>query len=453
MRSLRGRLTLGVTLVLAVVLGVSGTIVARYVDDTERDALDDRLTRTAELSQDEAVAAIDQQLPEGDSRLDAVLTATNTSLRLVLDDTVLLETGRRLPAHEAQTGVRSFTLDGTRYRAYVVELRETGLGGLVKLEVTTSLEPVERRLDRLERRLLYGGLAALLIGALGTWVATTLALRPLGRLRRVTATIAEEEDLTRTVPAGGPREISSLARSFNGMLGRLARSAADRRRALDATRRFAADAGHELRTPLTSVQATLSSLARHPELDAERRTAMMQDALAEQRRLVDLLDGLQALARGDAEPGEHTDVDLTEVIEAAVAEQPSARIETDLPDAPVVVRGWDPGLRMLVGNLVANAVRHGRQGRVEVALTDGPSPQLIVDDDGPGIPAQDRARIFEPFTRLGGAAGTGSGLGLALVAQQAGRHRADVSVEDSPLGGSRFVVTFTAPRTPPRARD
>jgi signal transduction histidine kinase len=147
-------------------------------------------------------------------------------------------------------------------------------------------------------------------------------------------------------------------------------------------------------------------------------------------------------------------VDLTELVEAAVAEQAAGnRIETDLPDSAVVVRGWDPGLRMLVGNLVANAVRHGGpDGRVEVAVTDGPAPRLTVDDDGPGIPAEDRERIFEPFTRLDGAAGTGSGLGLALVAQQAGRHGADVSVEDSPLGGSRFVVTFSAPRTPRRAR-
>jgi len=443
-RSLRGRLTLGVTLVLAAVLGVSGTIVARYVDDSERDALDDRLQRTAELSQATAIAAIDQQLPEGDRRLDAVLSATSTSLRLLLGDTVLLETGRRLPRHDARVGFHDVRLGETRYRSYVVELRDAGLGGLVRLEVTASLEPLERRLDRLDRRLTYLGLAALLLGALGTWLTTTLALRPLGRLRRVTTTIAEEEDLTRTVPADGPAEISAVARSFNGMLGRLARSAGDRRRALDATRRFAADAGHELRTPLTSVQAALSTLARHPELDPERRTALAQDALAEQRRLVDLLDGLQALARGDAAPGEDTDVDLADVVEAVVAEQADVPIETSLPDVPVVVSGWDAGLRMLVGNLVQNAVRHGgADGRVRVALSDGPRPCLIVDDAGPGIPAEDRGRIFEPFTRLD-TTGTGSGLGLALVAQQAGRHGAEVQVDDSPLGGARFAVTFPA---------
>jgi signal transduction histidine kinase len=190
------------------------------------------------------------------------------------------------------------------------------------------------------------------------------------------------------------------------------------------------------------VQATLSSLARHPELEPERRTAMAEDALAEQRRLVDLLDGLQALARGDAAPGDDADVDLAEVVEAVVAEHPGAPIETDVPDDPVLVRGWDAGLRMMVGNLVQNAVRHGGAGgRIEVALADGPSPRVSVDDAGPGIPEDARGRIFEPFTRLDTTT-AGSGLGLALVAQQARRHGAEVSVEDSPLGGSRFVVTF-----------
>jgi two-component system sensor histidine kinase PrrB len=454
MRSLRGRLTLGVMLVLAVLLAVSGRIVADYYQDSERDALDDRLERTAELSQATAVAAIEQQLPEGDRRLDAVLSATATSVRLLLGDTVLLAAGRKLPQHEARPGLRTVTLDGKHYRTYVAEIRSAGLGGLVKLEVTADPAPLEHRVDKLNHRLIYIGLAGLLVAGLGTWLTADLALRPLRRLRRTTTTIAADADLSHRVPEDdGPAEIRSLARSFNGMLGRLSRSATDRRRALDATRRFAADAGHELRTPLTSVQATLSTLARHPELDAERRKGMLDDALNEQRRLVDLLDGLQALARGDAAPGEDTDVDLTELVAEATAEHAGAQLHTDLPDGPVLVRGWDAGLRMLVGNLVQNAVRHGGAGgRVEVALTDGPVPRLTVDDQGPGIPEDERERIFEPFTRLDGVTSPGSGLGLALVAQQAERHGADVAIEESPLGGSRFSVTFPARRTPPPTR-
>jgi signal transduction histidine kinase len=190
------------------------------------------------------------------------------------------------------------------------------------------------------------------------------------------------------------------------------------------------------------VQATLSALARHPELDADRRTAMATDALSEQRRLVDLLDGLQALARGDAETAADSDVDLAEVVAEAVAREGGGEVDADVPETPVVVRGWDAGLRVLASNLIRNAVIHG--GHVNVALTNGPAPVLTVDDDGPGIPAADRERIFEPFTRLDGGERPGSGLGLALVAQQARHHGAEVEVGESPLGGARFVVKFPA---------
>ena len=136
-------------------------------------------------------------------------------------------------------------------------------------------------------------------------------LRPLRRLRAAAAGIETEGDLERSVPVGGPAELRALAGSFNAMLRRLSRSAEDRNRALRATQRFAADAGHELRTPLTSVQATLSAIDA-PSGHARRaqRSALARDALAEQRRLVELLDSLQALARGDAAPIERGDVDL-----------------------------------------------------------------------------------------------------------------------------------------------
>jgi signal transduction histidine kinase len=257
------------------------------------------------------------------------------------------------------------------------------------------------------------------------------------------------------VPVRGPAELRALAGSFNAMLARLARSADDRNRALDATRRFAADAGHELRTPLTSVQATLSTIARHPDMPADQREELAREALAEQRRLVELLDSLQALARGDAAPLERADVDLAELVDASVgaaaARHPDTTIAADAPPEPVACRGWEPGLRIMVDNLVENAARHGRPGgRVRVTLhgaENGHGPAIEVDDDGPGIPSEERARVFEPFRRIDGDAGEerpGSGLGLALVAQQARLHDAEVSVEDSPLGGARLRVRFPA---------
>jgi signal transduction histidine kinase len=440
-RNLRGRLTLGVTLVLAVVLLVAGTVVSHRVDRAERNTIDDRLKRTAELSTASAIAAVDQELPDSDKRLDAALSATGSSLRLVLGSTTLLETGAPPAARPpVRLGLHTFAARGRRYRTYTMALRDANLGGRALLQVTGGLRGVERRQARLERDLALLGLAVLLVAGLGTWFAADLVLRPLRRLRAVTSRIADDEDLERRVPADdGPAELRSLAASFNAMLARLGRSAADRERALAATRRFAADAGHELRTPLTSVQATLSALSRHPDVPPERRTAMLEDALAEQRRLVALLDGLQALARGDAEAVDRAPVDLVDVVDAASAgaraRHPGLELDARLPDGEALVDGWEPGLRLIADNLLENAARHGRPGgRVRVTVDDG--PVLLVDDDGPGIPGERREAVFEPFV------GDGSGLGLALVAQQARQHGATVAVEDSPLGGARFVVRF-----------
>jgi len=447
MRSLRGRLTLGITLVLAVVLAGAGIVVSHYVDRSERAAVDDRLKRTAELSRETALSAVQRELPSGDKRLDNVLSATGTSLRLLLEDRELPAFGRPPPpgGPAPRLGLHTFEAGGERFRSYAISL--DALGGVAWLEVTTRLLPVERKLSDLNRRLLGFGAAALLVAALGVWFAADLLLRPLRRLRAATSGIAGTEDLARRVPGDdGPAELRSLAASFNEMLARLGRSAADRERALAATRRFTADAGHELRTPLTSVQANLSAISRHPEMPESQRAEMVSDALAENRRLVELLEGLQALARGDAAAAELGDVELADLVSVALAaaraRHPQVTWSCELPDEPVVLRGWEPGLRMLVDNLVENAARHGG-GRVAVRLcADGPA--LFVDDDGAGVQEHERERIFEPFVRANGTSTTGSGLGLALVSQQVRAHGATVFVGESPLGGARFGVRFSA---------
>jgi two-component system, OmpR family, sensor histidine kinase PrrB len=455
-RSLRARLSLGVGLVIVVVLGVSGVLISNYAERTARETLDDRLRRTAELSRATAVDAVQNAVPGTDRRLDAVLRATDSALRLFIGDAVVLEAGRPpLVGGIPPTGLRTVTSRGERYRVLVTPLRGAGLGDLAKLEVVSSLAELERRQAELDSRLTWLGIAALLAAGLGAYLAAVRTLGPLRRLRLAAGRIAAEDDLdVRVSETDGPAEVRSLAASFNAMLSRLSASASLRERALEATRRFAFDAGHELRTPLTTVQATLSALHRHPDAAPEQRAEMLEDALEEQRRLVTLLDGLQALARGEATSPDHEDVDLADIVSRAVADTraryPATTIELEVPDAPVVLRGWEPGLRLLVANLVGNAAHHGREhGTVWVALAAHPTPVLTVDDDGEGIAEHDRDRIFEPFRRLEPAAGRpGTGLGLALVAQQAREHGATVEVDTSPAEGARVVVTFASDLEP-----
>jgi signal transduction histidine kinase len=450
MRSLRGRLTLGITLVLAIVLAVTGVVVSRDVEANERAALDDRLKRTAELSRETALRAVESALPSNDGRIDQVLSATRTSLRILFAQRVVLQSGQSPPGSDRRRprdGLHTFSAGGERYRSYALSLDRKYPEGLAQLEVTTALRALERRQSELDARLLKFGAVALALAGLGAWFAANLVLRPLSRLRAATSNIASTEDLDRRVPGDdGPAELRSLAASFNDMLARLGRSAADRERALAATRRFAADAGHELRTPLTSVQATLSALHRHPDVAPQQRAELLRDALGEQRRLVDLLDGLQALARGDAPALERTEVDFTDLVastvDVAAGRHPEIAWSSDLPEETVSIRGWEPGLRILVDNLLENAARHGQgDGAVHVRV-DPAGPVLVVDDDGPGVADGERERIFEPFVRAPGTTAPGSGLGLALVSQQVRAHGAEISVERSPMGGARFCVRF-----------
>jgi signal transduction histidine kinase len=299
---------------------------------------------------------------------------------------------------------------------------------------------------RLARRLILVNLGVLaVVGAVGLLLGG-LALRPLATLQTAAERVASTRDLATRLPEGdGPEEVDALAGSLNAMLERLQRSTAQIEATLEASRQFAADAGHELRTPLTSMRANLDVLARSTNLsDDERR--IMADVTREQHRLLALLDGLQRLARGDAAgavPKER--LDLADIVDAAVTNaatrHPDAAITFDGPD-DVPIAGWSDGLRLLIDNLLDNAVRHGRPDTriaVTLDLRDG-NARLVVDDDGPGVPAGERRKVFERFVRGSGTSAPGSGLGLALVAQQAAVHGGGARIDDSPLGGTRVVV-------------
>jgi two-component system, OmpR family, sensor histidine kinase PrrB len=314
------------------------------------------------------------------------------------------------------------------------------------IQFGADAEPLEDRIDSMQRRVA-------LISALGIGVAALLAgmlagpaLAPLSRLQRAVAGVSTTRDLSRRLPVGdGGREVDDLAHGVNEMLARLEHSAAETERALEATRRFAADVGHEVRTPLTSMRANLDAVRRNPSMPEDQRRATLNDVAREQEDLVAVLDALQALARGDSAAAlPREPVDMAEVLDAAVLaarrRHAEAQIELSAAEGEHTVKGWPEGLRLLADNLIENAVRHGGR-QVDVGLAhDHGLLELTVDDDGPGIPPAERQRIFERFTRGAQATAPGSGLGLALVAQQAQLHGGLVEVGDSAAGGARFRV-------------
>jgi two-component system sensor histidine kinase PrrB len=199
------------------------------------------------------------------------------------------------------------------------------------------------------------------------------------------------------------------------------------------------------------MRANLDTLDRNPDLDPAERAALVRDMVAEQERIVHLLDGLQALARGEAaETLAREDVELGDLVDAALygARRRHPDVEYALSEATpdATVNGWEGGLRLLLDNLLDNAALHGRAGgRVEVGLARDDGAVLVtVDDDGPGIPAGERAAVLEPFRRGTGATASGTGLGLAIVAQQVALHGGRIELGDSARGGLTVRVRLPA---------
>lgn len=273
------------------------------------------------------------------------------------------------------------------------------------------------------------------------------AMRPVKRMTSTARHIARTRDLDAKMPT--PRvndEIAELAGTLQDMLDELAVAQAKVDASLQSQRDFIADASHELRTPLTSVQANLELLAVTTQGDDREAVA---SALRSSRRMKLLVSDLLLLARMDAQrQATRAPIELDRAIVEAIDElEPQIGGHVlDVELQPVVVHGVRDELVRMVANLVGNALRHTPNGttiRIRLRAT-GPRGELVVEDDGPGIPADLRGRIFERFVRRGGESAGSTGIGLAIVRAAAQHHGGDARFEPvHPDGsGARFVVTF-----------
>jgi signal transduction histidine kinase len=288
----------------------------------------------------------------------------------------------------------------------------------------------------------------LLVLALGAvaWRAIGATLRPVEALRRTAEDITGTGRPARLPVPSGEDEIHRLAVTLNSMLDRL-----DAGRARQ--REFVGDAAHELRSPLANLTTQLE-VAQHLG-DRADWPAVAEDLLADTRRMSRLVDDLLLLARADESARRHpVDVDMSAVLTDLAGAYPSVHFETS--DRPVWTIGEADSLRRVVANLLDNAVRHARSRVRAAASQQGPWAVVTVVDDGPGIPATERDRVFERFTRLDDGRGRhdgGAGLGLAIVRELVRRHRGTVTLTeaspDSAEPGLRVQVRLPAP-PPPR---
>ncbi|HEX7053578.1 MAG TPA: ATP-binding protein [Burkholderiales bacterium] len=310
-------------------------------------------------------------------------------------------------------------------------------------------QPVSMR-ERLARELSLRMLLPMLLlipvlGGVGAWVWRR-GLAPLEHTsRRV-----QERDAGRLDPLPTedvPVELRPLVDALNALLARLAAS-------MDAQHAFLADAAHELRSPVAALalQMQLAERAQNPETRAAAY-ADLKAGIARAGRMVEQLLNLERLQRGGQEPA--LPVDLARLARevvgsfAARADELGVDLGVDAPPS-VVVSGSEGELRSLIANLVDNALRYApRETEVTVAVRSrGDQVELEVLDDGPGIPADHRSRVFERFQRIPGDATPGTGVGLHIVAKVVERHRGRIALEDAhperPLPGLLVRVLLPA---------
>ena len=274
------------------------------------------------------------------------------------------------------------------------------------------------------------------------WVIVGRGLAPLRRLARAVA-LRTPSGLEPLPVTDTPEEVVPLVQSLNDLLRRLDE-------ALAAQKAFVADAAHELRTPIAALQLQAQMLERAAS-DAERQAAI-HDLQAGVRRGAHLVNQLLTLARQDPDLTDRSKspVSLVELARSTVAEHVVAAEERQIDlgmtqaDDAAIVEGNADGLRILLRNLVDNALRYTPAGgAVDVAVSvSGPDAILDVADNGPGIPPEDRRRVFDRFYRGSGTGETGTGLGLSIVKSIAERHGAHVELGSSAAGGLRVRVCF-----------
>jgi two-component system sensor histidine kinase PrrB len=271
--------------------------------------------------------------------------------------------------------------------------------------------------------------------------------------------VGDDDGAAPVIRADGSRESEELAEALTATLARLHEARRRSAASLDAARDFAAAARHELRTPLTAMRTDLEVLRDHPDL--AERGEVLDEVLRAQERVESTLTALGQLAAGDLpeDADEGSGVGVADLLRLAAEDArrayPTLLVRVEPPGdgrGEDAVPGSLEGLRMALANAVTNAVRHGRASRVWLrADVDGSEVVVDVDDDGVGIPAGEREAVLARFVRGSTATSPGSGLGLALIAQQTARHGGSVRLGEAPSGGLRVSLRLGRPQASPPA--
>lgn len=429
MRSIRRRLLVGLLAGLLLVLAASGYATYHQARAEINDLFDYQLQQAALALRNQNLLTL--ALAGEDSESDLLIQIWDRARGLLY----VSRRQQELP-FATQTGFTDLQWQNERWRLFALQAGD---------RVVQVAQPLRVR-SRMSADIALRNMAPflLLLPGMGlvVWFGVGAGLRPLNRIaadiQRRRAGALEPVATERL-----PMEVIPLVRALNDLLARLAHM-------FDTQRQFIADAAHELRTPLTAVRLQAEWAQQAP--DAEQRAEALRDLRTGLERASHLVEQLLAMARLDAAPSAARiePVDVLALAKSVIAEQAAIADARGidlglLPSAAVTVAGDPVELRALLGNLVDNALRYtpsGGQVDVGVRREDGMAV-LEVCDSGPGIPLDERERVFDRFYRGSGTTAPGSGLGLAIVKRVADRHRAQVLLAAPEAGpGLRIRVNF-----------
>ncbi len=346
------------------------------------------------------------------------------------------------------------TVNGYRVVSVPVLVLQDGLRrGQLFFQYARRVSGTEATVKRVELLLFVGVIGGSVLALFAGMAIARRAMAPIATLTSTAAGIARTRDPSRRIPESqADDEVSELARTLDGMLRELDAARGETEAALARQRQFVADASHELRTPLTSVLANLELLAE--TLRGDHGEAA-RSALRSSQRMRRLVADLLLLARTDAaRVAPREPCDLAQVVVEAAGElgPVSTDHEISLDVHPAVVLAARDELHRLAINLLENALRHtpaGTEIRVSTR-TLGDRVELVVEDDGPGVPPELAPTLFERFVRGAGDRGGSFGLGLAIVQAVAASHGGSVALDETrtddvaPRSGARFVVRLPA---------
>ena len=434
--SLRTRVAFATAVAAAIVCGIVGAVVWVGITNDRKERLDRRLDEAAGFAIPFLPRGL-EQIPQSPNDEDAIITVRGGGQVASNSEVILPE----LPAGYADTDV-----DGVRYRVRTVEIRGPTEPTLVAVGATYDATIADT--NSLHRRVLVICFFAIGAAAFLGWLLAAFAVRPLKRLAQQTRAIdvgGEAPD----IEVRGATEAVEIADAVNGMVQRIWEEQGRTQNALVSSRDFAAVSSHELRTPLTAMRTNLEVLATL-DMPDDQRKEVLHDLIRTQTRIEATLSALERLAQGELSTfDDHVPVDITELLDRAAhdAMRVYADLDVSLIPAPtVIIVGLPAGLRLAVDNAIANAVKHGGATRVQLsAVSSRAGVEIAIDDDGVGVPEEERTVVFDRFSRGSTASHSGSGLGLALVAQQAKLHGGTASLAASPLGGARLLLRLPGP--------